>query len=238
MSGQPQSSEALEPGQALSAGGAGGTSSEGRIDGFPRTARGRATRERILRAAVELINEQGVAATSLDDVRERANASKSQLYLYFEDRDALLREVAEATCRMVIDAQATVLDGFDSLSGIERYLDAIVALQIERDARGGCPIGTLAGQLVEHDDTSREILASGFERWQERLHEGLMRMAARGELRADVDPERLANQALTLIQGGLLLTQVRRDPVEIRLAADTVLELVRAAAEVTPPVPA
>ena len=60
----------------------------------PRTARGRATRERILQAATDLISERGVAGTSLDDVRELARASKSQLYLYFPDRDALLREVA------------------------------------------------------------------------------------------------------------------------------------------------
>ena len=46
---------------------------------FPKTARGRATRERIVAAASELISERGVAETSLDDVIGRAGASKSQL---------------------------------------------------------------------------------------------------------------------------------------------------------------
>jgi len=48
---------------------------------MPRTARGRATRERIVTAAAALIRERGVAGSSLDDVIERAGASKSQLYL-------------------------------------------------------------------------------------------------------------------------------------------------------------
>jgi TetR/AcrR family transcriptional regulator, transcriptional repressor for nem operon len=195
----------------------------------PRTARGRATRERILRAAGELIAERGVAGTSLDDVRERAHASKSQLYLYFADREELLRAVAETTCDAVLAGQAEVLDGFDSFEGIERYLAAVVAVQVEGGAHGGCPIGSLAGQLVEGDDVAREILAGGFKRWESGLRVGLEAMAARGDLRSGADPAALATQTLAILQGGLLLTQVRRDPAQMRTAADAALALIRAA---------
>jgi TetR/AcrR family transcriptional regulator, transcriptional repressor for nem operon len=199
------------------------------MNAAPRTARGRATRERIVRAAAELIAERGVAGTSLDDVRERAHASKSQLYLYFADREALLRGVAATTCDEVIAGQAEVLAGFDSLTGLSRYLDAIVALQVERNAHGGCPIGSLAGQLVERDDVAREILADGFGRWEAGLRLGLETMASRGELDPEADPAALATQTLAILQGGLLLTQVRRDPAQMRTAADAALALVRAA---------
>ena len=46
----------------------------------PRTGRGRASRERIVERAAELFAEQGVAATSLDEVLAAAGAGKSQLY--------------------------------------------------------------------------------------------------------------------------------------------------------------
>ena len=193
----------------------------------PRTARGRATRQRIVRAATELVAERGVAGTSLDDVRELAHASKSQLYLYFADRDELLRAVAESTCDAVLETQADALGDFDSITGIKNYLDAIVALQIERNTPG-CPIGSLAGQL-ERDETSRLILADGLGRWELSLQAGLDAMAARQELRPDANPALLASQTLMLLQGGLLLSQVRRDPRQMRIAADTVLELVQAA---------
>jgi TetR/AcrR family transcriptional repressor of nem operon len=200
-----------------------------RMASTPRTARGRATRERILQAATELVAEHGVSGTSLDDVRERAHASKSQLYLYFADRDALLRAVAEATCELVMDSQAEALAGFDSLAGIQRYLDGTVALQIDRGAHGGCPIGTLAGQLVEQDDQARVILRNGLDDWEASLQHGLEQMGSRGELKADADPALLANQTLAVLQGGLLLTQVRRDPAQMQIAADTVMTLIRAA---------
>src|SRR5260370_6520176 len=148
----------------------------------PRTRPGRATRARIVRAATDLVGERGVAGTSLDDVRERARASKSQLYLYFDDRDALMRAVAQTTCDLVMDNQADALAEFDSLAAIERYLDMTVADQVERQARG-CPIGSLAPQLAEHDEGARLALADGFARWEQGLRDGLEKMTARGELR-------------------------------------------------------
>ena len=181
-----------------------------------------------MQAATDLVAERGVAATSLDDVRERAHASKSQLYLYFSDRDDLMRAVSVQTCDAVMDVQSDVLAGFDSLQGIERYLDANVSLQQQRDAHGGCPIGSLVGQVAEHDEGARLALAAGFDRWEEGLRAGLEAMAERGELRADADPAALARQTLAALQGGLLLTQVRRDPEQLRVAADGVLALIRA----------
>ncbi len=195
----------------------------------PRTARGRATRERILKTATDLISERGIAGTSLDDVRAQAQVSKSQLYLYFPDREALLREVAVSTCDSVIDTQADILSEFDSLPGIERYLTALVDLQVQLERPSGCPIASLAGQLASHDERSRLILAEGLDRWEAGLRTGLEALAARGELKPEADPALLATQTLSLLQGGLLLSQVRRDATQMRVAADTALALIRAA---------
>ena len=49
------------------------------MDGHRLTAKGRATRERILTVAAELVLRQGVAGTHLDDVRRAAGVSGSQL---------------------------------------------------------------------------------------------------------------------------------------------------------------
>ena len=87
----------------------------------------------------------------------------------------------------------------------------------------------LAGQLAEHDDAARLALADGFERWEAGLRHGLEAMSARGELRAGSEPARLATQTLAALQGGLILTQVRRDPHQLRLAADAALALIGAA---------
>ena len=189
----------------------------------PVTVRGRATRERIVRAAAELVAERGVAGTSLDAVRARAHASKSQLYHYFADRDDLMRAVARAVTDEVLGGQAALFTQLDTVEGLRAWADALVALQHARRAKGGCPIGSLAGQLAEHDNGARLELADGLDRWESAIREGLERMAARGELRPDADPRALAHRTLTAVQGGLLLTQVRRDPHQLRTALDGAL---------------
>jgi hypothetical protein len=43
-------------------------------------------------------------------------------------------------------------------------------------------------------------------------------MKTRGTLRKDANPAALATATMASIQGGLLLTQVRRDPQQLRIA--------------------
>ena len=187
---------------------------------LPTTEKGRATRRRILQATSQLIAERGVDRVSLEDVERGAGVGRSQLYHYFDGRDDLLRAVIDTTTDAVLGAQNGLLDELDSFAAIDRWFDGLVALQEQRDAAGGCPIGSLVGQLAERDEQTRAALATGFERWEQPIIAGLTRMQVRGELRPDASVESLADITMAAIQGGLLLTQVRRDPQQLRRALD------------------
>jgi TetR/AcrR family transcriptional regulator, transcriptional repressor for nem operon len=167
---------------------------------------------------------------SLDDVGRRAHASRSQLYHYFDDRDDLIRAVVNATTDSVLLAQDELLEHLDTWTGIDRWFRVLVGFQEEREARGGCPIGSLVGQLAERDPLARAGLADGFERWEAHLRDGLERTQARGRLSANADPATLATATMALLQGGLLLTQVRRDPKQLRTALAAARVLLRSAA--------
>ena len=69
------------------------------------TARGAATKARIVAAAASLVYERGIAGTSLDDVMAATGTSKSQLYHYFADKDALIHEVIKAQLGRIFTAQ-------------------------------------------------------------------------------------------------------------------------------------
>jgi TetR/AcrR family transcriptional regulator, transcriptional repressor for nem operon len=182
----------------------------------PKTAKGRATRERIVAAASELIAERGLAETNLDAVIERARVSKSQLYHYFDDRAALLRAVVVHNTEVVL-RHVGRLDGWRS---IRSWFDELVQLQIDCRAFGGCPIGSLVGQLAEMDEEARLALADGFDRWERHLREGLRSMQAGGKLERRADVDSLATATMAAIQGGLILTQTRRDPAQLAIALD------------------
>jgi TetR/AcrR family transcriptional repressor of nem operon len=52
-------------------------------------------------------------------------------------------------------------------------------------------------------------------------------MTAAGKLRRSADPDRLATATLAAIQGGLVLTQTRRDPGPLRTALDAAYAYLR-----------
>jgi len=192
----------------------------------PTTERGRRTRERIVAAAAEVVAQKGALGASLDEVGERAVASRSQLYHYFDDKSDLLRAVAESTNGMVLGAQEDLFAGLGTWAGLVRWADALVAVQEQRGGVGGCPIANLLGQLGERDDEIRAVLADGFDRWEASIRAGLAAMIASGELRADADADWLAASALASLQGGLVLSQARRDPLPLRRALDGAIGLI------------
>jgi AcrR family transcriptional regulator len=192
----------------------------------PATNKGRATRDRILDTATALVFEHGVAGTTLDDVRKTAKVSKGQLYHYFADKEDLIHAVIDRTIQQVLDAQPELAD-LSSWVAISRWLGDLVDLQVKRHAVGGCPIGGLAGQLVETDQLARHALAAGFDRWEQPLRAGLEKMRSQGKLGRTADPSRLATATLAAIQGGLVLTQTRRDPYQLRIALDAAYAYLR-----------
>jgi TetR/AcrR family transcriptional repressor of nem operon len=192
----------------------------------PTTERGRRTRQRIVTAAAEVVAEKGALGASLDEVGARATASRSQLYHYFGDKTDLLRAVAQATSDAVLGAQEDLFAGLGTWAGLVRWADALVAVQEERGGKGGCPIASLLGQVGERDDDIRAVLADGFDRWEADIRAGLAAMVASGELRAGTDPDWLAASTLASVQGGLVLSQARRDPRPLRRALDGALSLI------------
>jgi TetR/AcrR family transcriptional regulator, transcriptional repressor for nem operon len=191
------------------------------------TAKGIRTRARIIDAAAELVFAHGVARTGIEDVQLRAGVSASQMYHYFADKDDLIRAVIAHQTDEILAAQRPVLDELDSFEALDRWRDLLVDLQEQRNCVGGCPIGSIAAELADNDPHARADLVDSFERWEAPIRAGLARMRARGELRPDTDTDALALALLTALQGGLLLTQTRRNTTPLRVGLGAVLAHIR-----------
>jgi AcrR family transcriptional regulator len=191
------------------------------------TKKGKETRSRIVAAAAKLMFERGVAGTGVEDVQHEAKVSASQLYHYFKEKRELVMAVIVYQTEQVLTAQEPLLSHLDSMEALRTWRDAIVQLQIERNCQGGCPIGSLASELADTEPAARAELAAGFMQWENSIRNGLRTMHERGELRSDADPDRLALALLTILQGGLLLTQVRKETSPLETGLDAILEHIR-----------
>lgn len=188
------------------------------------TAKGRRTRDSIITAAAGLIHEFGVAGTTIDDVKAAAHVSGSQLYHYFADKDALVDAVVARQAFAVVDDQRGADLG--TPAGLQAWCDEIVARAARSGGRGGCPLGSLGGQVAEGWPQARGRMADGFDDWAATLQDGLEQLRAGGHLVDGVEPDRLAVTLLATLQGGLLLAQVHRDTAPLRTALTTMLGLV------------
>ena len=196
-------------------------------EGGPATRKGRETRQRIVDAAADLIYERGVAAVSLDDIGRATGTSKSQLYHYFSGKNALVGAVIDRQRDRILAFQRPVLEALATWEDITSWRDMIVVLQRELGCRGGCPLGSLANELAELDDTARVQLADAIGSWEQLLADGLATMAQRGELRSDADPAKLALGVMASLQGGLLLAKTTRSTYPLEVALDAAITYLR-----------
>lgn len=197
------------------------------------TAKGARTRARIVSTAAELMAHRGVTETSVEEVKKAAEVSSSQLYHYFADKSALVEAVIDRQAQMIVTAQEQAGPG--TLEGLRAWRDGLVAHARSVSGVGGCPLGHLAGQLVEADEDARLRLADGFQQWSAALRRALHELHQGGGLVRGVNSDELADTLLATLQGGLLLAQVHRDTTLLETGIDTLLALtVRGWAQLAP----
>jgi AcrR family transcriptional regulator len=141
------------------------------------------------------------------------------------------RSSSNELVQAVIDYQADAIIGtqrqadLGTVEGLTAWRDMVIAAARGTDGMGGCPLGSLGGQLAESDPRARERIAGGFERWSAAISDGLRALHAAGRLPDDVDPDDIATALLAVMQGGLLLAQVQRSSRPLEIAVDTLLAL-------------
>lgn len=192
------------------------------------TSRGAATKARIVEAANQLMFERGVALTTLADVRTASATSKFQLYQHFADKNALVREVIEFRAEALLAQQRRRLEKVDSLRGLELWRDEMVERNALRDGAYGCPLGSIANEIADHDEDTRRIIANHFDEWLQIIVDTIDRLQTRGVLREDADPRALASGLLAALQGGYLLAKTSRDVNLMRVAVDMAIAQIRA----------
>src|SRR5215813_3442433 len=110
------------------------------------TAKGAATRARIVETAADLVLARGVGGTSLDDIRAGTATSKSQLFHYFPGgKNDLVAAIAAFQAERVLAAQQPFLDALDTWEAWAGWRDSVVA-HYGSQPQWGCPIGALTSE--------------------------------------------------------------------------------------------
>ena len=83
------------------------------------------TRDRILNAAVLLLNDEGFSALTQTRVAERASVRQSHVTYYFPSRNELLRETAVYGCNAMLAIMASAIES--GILTLKNFLDFLIA---------------------------------------------------------------------------------------------------------------
>lgn len=192
------------------------------------TAKGRATRQRIVEGAAAEIRARGATVTTLDDVRARTRTSKSQLFHYFPGgKEQLLLAVAEHEARLVLSDQQPHLSALTSWAAWQRWRDVVV----DRYRRQGqhCPLAVLMSEIGRTTPGAQAVTAALLRRWHDDIAVGVRQMQREEKIAAAIDPDRAAAALLAGIQGGVAILLATGDLAYLEAALDTGIQSLRRA---------
>jgi AcrR family transcriptional regulator len=187
--------------------------------------KGQATRERIVRETAPLFNKTGFLSTPLADILTAIGMEKGGFYHHFACKEDLAVEAFEHATEVVAARFADAMQReTGAIAQLKAMLEAYRSIKAGKFLEGGgCPILNAA---VESDDTNarlRDAARLAVDRWRGMINRTLSAGIASGEIRTDVDPDAAATWVISCIEGGVMLSNLYKDPEFLNRALDQLL---------------
>jgi AcrR family transcriptional regulator len=168
---------------------------------MPRTSN---KRERLIRAASELIHQQGYAKTTLADISSASEVPLGNVYYYFKTKDDIVRAVIDERIKGFQQAIAE----WNKLPDPRQRLNAMLDMAYDYRntlAKYGCPVGSLCQEL----NKDAPVLAEKID-----FILGLQLTWVRAQLEklGHEDAAGLAEEMISGLQGASLLANSTKDP--------------------------
>jgi TetR/AcrR family transcriptional repressor of nem operon len=173
-------------------------------------SKGEETRRAIIRKAAPIFNRKGYSGAALSDLMRATGLEKGGIYRHFGSKEELAGDAFDHAWKVAMDAR---FQGTEKISNTVDRLKQIVRNFRDRRSRlvpGGCP---LLNTAIDSDDgnpklraRARQALSSLLDRLQSIAEEG----QRRGEVRADVNPAKLATLIASTLEGSIMVSRLQK----------------------------
>jgi AcrR family transcriptional regulator len=161
---------------------------EDEASAVPRSGRGAQTRLRLLEAAKEIFEENGFLNARVTDIAERAGFSHGAFYHYFDSKEQIFREVAEALDDQLSEPMASVIFARGAAGGPrERYYTALHR-HLEQYRSEARMMGVIE-QVARYDEYVAGVRAVRNREHREEMEASVRRLQQRGRADRALNPE-------------------------------------------------
>jgi TetR/AcrR family transcriptional repressor of nem operon len=178
--------------------------------------KGDITREKILEAARYLFNTKGFGATSINDLVDASGLQKGSIYFHFPGKDAIGLTVLEEARSSFMGFLSDSLIGDSPGLCLENFFRDVMEKHLATGFVGGCIFGNTALEMGDNDKRYAEIIDQVFDQWIGKIEKIVMAAQEKGELRDDISGNALARNIVAVIEGGIMMSRVKKDEVPLR----------------------
>ena len=171
------------------------------------------TKEKLLKAAQQLMLAKGFPATTVDEICEAAGFTKGSFFHYFASKEHLGKEVLD---RFYCSFQERIQQGAfrkksDPLQRVYGYVDRFIEMSKNPESPSGCLLGNFTQELADTHPEIRSLCAQRFAEWAVPLKQDLDEAKTKYAPKASFDTQSLAEYLIAVLQGSQILAKAKQD---------------------------
>jgi TetR/AcrR family transcriptional repressor of nem operon len=158
--------------------------------------------EQALDAAMHLFWRQGYEATSMQNLLDAMNLSKSSLYQTFGSKHDLFQRCLQQYRHMMTTGLVEELEqAATGRAFIERFFTAMAEKMKNPDNRIGCLVMNTASELAQRDEEIAKAIKQGTESFIKVFYTAVKQAQQEGEIPKDKDAQSLAHYLMSSLAG-------------------------------------
>jgi AcrR family transcriptional regulator len=153
----------------------------------PRSRKGVRTRARLVQAAKEVFEEDGFLEARISDIAEHAGLSHGSFYHYFDSKEQVFREVAEAMDERLSEPLGSVIHASGSSETPRERLRKALRSHLERYREEARIMGVIE-QVSRYDEHVRAVRFARHKAYSADIADSIRRLQRRDMADPELDP--------------------------------------------------
>jgi TetR/AcrR family transcriptional repressor of lmrAB and yxaGH operons len=169
------------------------------------------SRDRMIRATIDLLSERGYAGTSFGDVIDRSGAPRGSIYHHFPGgKQQLVTEAVRRYADAILRRLAAATEAGSSVDTVRVFIDVVRSGLRASDFRLGCAIAGVTLDATPADAALLGLAADAFRGWRTTLATAFRRDGA-----TEAQARRLSTLVVASVEGALMLARAEQDVAPI-----------------------
>ena len=184
---------------------------------------------KLISATIGLMSAKGFESTSVQDIIEAAQVTKSNFYYHFKTKEELCLAALAVMeeCFVTYILKPTLLNlELSPKNRLKAFFNESRAKMESNSCNQGCPFSTLASETSDFYPEFRERIAQFYQRQAKLIEQCFTEGIHKGEFRTDIPPSQASTLILSAMTGTMLLAKSYKDVDVISQNIDTVFQLI------------